>query len=124
MAERVFKYGDQSWQDPGQEFSNEDVRQQLVNVFPELARADIVTTDLEDGRVQVEFIKRAGTKGQDGQNPPTPLNRFVDAFQPILEQESGMVWGGHSIVRMVRWALKISGLELAAAPQSGGEGEA
>lgn len=118
---RVFKYGDQSWEDPGQEFSNEDVRQQLTTVFPELARADIVTTDLEDGRVQVEFIKRAGTKGDAGE---TPLNRFVDAFQPILEQESGMAWGGHSIVRMVRWALRISGLELAAANQAGGEGEA
>lgn len=62
---RVFKYGDQSWEDPGPQFSNEDVRQQLTTVFPELARADIVTTDLEDGRQQVEFIKRAGTKGNE-----------------------------------------------------------
>lgn len=60
---RVFKYGDQTYDDPGAEYSNEEVKRQLTTLFPELARAEIKTRDLEDGRVEVEFVKRAGIKG-------------------------------------------------------------
>jgi PRTRC genetic system protein C len=60
---RVFRYEDQTYEDPGPEFTNEDVRASLVAVFPELAKATIETTDLPDGRVEVRFVKRAGTKG-------------------------------------------------------------
>lgn len=63
VKERVFKYGDQTWADPGSEFSVEEVRKQLTTFYPELARADAKQTDRPDGRVQVEFVKRAGTKG-------------------------------------------------------------
>lgn len=109
---RVFKYGDQSWEDPGQEFSNEDVRQQLTTVFPELARADIVTTDLPDGRVQVEFVKRAGTKGCASRFAETHVERFADALRPILDRYSGLPWELSTVSRMVCMALRDSGLEL------------
>ncbi len=63
VKERVFKYQDQTWGDPGAEYSVEDVRKQLSTFYPELARAEVKETELPDGRVQVEFVKRAGTKG-------------------------------------------------------------
>lgn len=61
--ERVFKYGDETWADPGPEWTNEAVRKALAETIAAMRDADIVVTDLDDGRQQVEFIKRAGTKG-------------------------------------------------------------
>lgn len=61
---RVFVYGDQRWDDPGAEYSDEEVRQQLTTFFPELARAEIKRSQASDGRIEVEFVKRAGTKGR------------------------------------------------------------
>lgn len=63
QKQRVFKYGDQVYDDPGAEYSNEEVRKQLTSLFPELARAEIKTRDLDDGREEVSFVKRAGIKG-------------------------------------------------------------
>jgi len=60
---RVFVYGDQAWDDPGQEYDNEAVRDHLKTFFPELAQATIETRDLDDGRQEVRFVKRAGMKG-------------------------------------------------------------
>lgn len=63
---RIFKYGDQTWGDPGAEFSNEDVKAQLAQFFPELARATAKERALPDGSTEIEFVKNAGTKGADG----------------------------------------------------------
>jgi len=60
---RVFVYGDERWEDPGEEFSNEDVRRHLTTYFPELAQASIEEKTLDDGTVEVHLVKRAGTKG-------------------------------------------------------------
>lgn len=60
---RLFRYGDNAWEDPGPEFSNDDVRKQLATYFPELANADVKTSELPDGRTEVLFVKRSGTKG-------------------------------------------------------------
>jgi len=60
---RVFVYGDERWEDPGEEFSNEDVRRHLTTYFPELAQAMIQEKTLDDGTVEVTLVKRAGTKG-------------------------------------------------------------
>lgn len=59
---RVFTYNDQSWDDPGPEYSNDDVRKHLAGFFPELANAEAQIRDLDDGRQEVKFVKRAGTK--------------------------------------------------------------
>lgn len=67
---RLFKYGDQAWEDPGAEFSNEDVKRQLTAYFPELSNADVKESALPDGRTEVLFVKRSGTKGSD--DPVTP----------------------------------------------------
>lgn len=63
QKERIFKYNDQVWADPGPEFTVEDVRKQLSTFFPELARAGIQKKDLPDGTQEVEFVKRSGIKG-------------------------------------------------------------
>lgn len=62
---RLFRYGDNAWDDPGPEFSADDVRKQLATYFPELANADVKTSELPDGRTEVLFVKRSGTKGSD-----------------------------------------------------------
>lgn len=59
---RVFSYNDQTWDDPGSEYSNDDVRKHLAGFFPDLANASIETSDLDDGRQEIKFVKRAGTK--------------------------------------------------------------
>jgi PRTRC genetic system protein C len=61
---RIFKYQDQTWEDPGEGFTNEDVRKHLTQFFPELAQATIETKDMDDGSTEVRFVKKAGTKGQ------------------------------------------------------------
>jgi PRTRC genetic system protein C len=63
MATRIFKYQDQTWEDPGEGFSNEDVKKHLTQFFPELAQATIEVKELDDGSTEVRFVKKAGTKG-------------------------------------------------------------
>jgi PRTRC genetic system protein C len=60
---RIFKYQEHTYEDPGPEYTNEDVRRHLQTYFPELAQADIQEKTLDDGTVEVTFVKRAGTKG-------------------------------------------------------------
>jgi PRTRC genetic system protein C len=65
QAPRLFRYGeDHAWEDPGAQFSNEDVRGHLTTFFPELAKAtiDVADTPDEQGRIVVTFRKNAGTK--------------------------------------------------------------
>jgi PRTRC genetic system protein C len=60
---RIFKYGDQQWEDPGQEYTDEEVRKHLQTHFPELAKCRIVRNTLDDGTIEVSFEKVAGRKG-------------------------------------------------------------
>lgn len=60
---RVFVYGDQAWDEPGAEYTDEEVRKHLAGFFPELANATTERRALDDGRTEVKFVKRAGTKG-------------------------------------------------------------
>lgn len=64
---RIFKYQDQTWDDPGEEFTSEDVKRHLTAFFPDLAQATIETKEVSgaegDATTEVTFVKRAGTKG-------------------------------------------------------------
>jgi PRTRC genetic system protein C len=80
---RVFKYGDQVWDGPGPEFSVEDVKRQLTTFYPELANADVKQRDLDDGRVEVKFVKRAGTKG------PPSLGPVLGAYRTKCRRTKG-----------------------------------
>lgn len=82
---RLFKYGDQAWEDPGPEFSNDDVKKQLTAYFPELANADVKEAALPDGRTEVSFVKRAGTKGSDDISPSWIAARLADVKPANLE---------------------------------------
>lgn len=87
---RLFKYGDQAWEDPGPEFSNDDVKKQLTAYFPELANADVKEAALPDGRTEVSFVKRAGTKGSgdvtpDGISPSWIAARLANVKPANLE---------------------------------------
>lgn len=61
---RVFYYdGKKVADDPGPEFSNDEVKKHLAQYFPELAQATWDEKEQDDGTVEVTFAKRAGTKG-------------------------------------------------------------
>ena len=61
---RIFKYGDNTFQDPGDEFTTDDVKQSLAHTFPEIAQATVSEKTLDDGDVEITFIKRSGVKGR------------------------------------------------------------
>jgi PRTRC genetic system protein C len=60
---RVFIYDDRKFDDPGPEYSIEEVRKSLEAFYPELANAKTEEKKLPDGRLQVTFVKKAGGKG-------------------------------------------------------------
>jgi PRTRC genetic system protein C len=77
---RIFKYQDNSFHDPGEEYSVEDVRRALAATFPDIAQATTTSRTLEDGTEEITFVKRSGTKGtEDIQRP------VVKAFANFME---------------------------------------
>ncbi len=59
---RKFVYDGRDFPDPDPNMSTEEVRQSMVNFFPELANADTKQSKLGDDDI-IEFKKRVGTKG-------------------------------------------------------------
>jgi PRTRC genetic system protein C len=62
---RVFRYGDHEFDDPGREYTVDQVRQALLPYFPELAHAATDEKTLEDGTLQITFRKQVTRKGND-----------------------------------------------------------
>ncbi len=60
---RVFKYAGQTFEDPGPDYSIEEIKQHLVGTYPEVAQSTVEEKTLDDGTLEVTFVKRAGTKG-------------------------------------------------------------
>lgn len=60
---RIFKYGDNAFQDPGEQFTVDDVKRSLAQTFPEVSQATVSTKTLDDGTEEITFVKRSGTKG-------------------------------------------------------------
>jgi PRTRC genetic system protein C len=91
---RVFKYLDHTIDDPGPDYTIEQVRQALVPFFPELSRATVQEETLPSGAVQVTFTKQATTKGSvigevaerlQGLPPAAdPLGRLLQEIVPPL----------------------------------------
>lgn len=63
ITRRVFKYSGQTYEDPGPEYTVEEVKKHLATIFPEVSQAETEEKKLEDGTTEITFIKRAGTKG-------------------------------------------------------------
>ena len=59
----IYKYNDYEYRDESGEFTTEEVKQQLVQYFPELAQAKAEKSTDGEGNTVITFVKRAGTKG-------------------------------------------------------------
>lgn len=60
---RVFVYDGREFPDPDPNMSVDEVRQSMVNFFPELSNAETKTSKRGEDDVH-EFKKRVGTKGE------------------------------------------------------------
>ncbi len=63
VQKRVFKYDGKTYEDPGAEYTIEQIKQHLAGTFPEVAQAKAEEKTLDDGTLEITFVKRAGTKG-------------------------------------------------------------
>lgn len=59
---RVFVYDQREHPDPDPTLSVEEVKQLFADFFPEVATAEVRTTQRGEDTV-VEFVRRVGTKG-------------------------------------------------------------
>lgn len=59
---RVFVYDNREFPDPDPNMSHDEVRQSMINFFPELANAEVKVSKRGEDDI-IEFIKRVGTKG-------------------------------------------------------------
>ena len=60
---RLFQYNGQHWEDPGPQYTNAQVMATLAQSYPELENGTWSERDLEDGTVEVTFVKVYGEKG-------------------------------------------------------------
>jgi PRTRC genetic system protein C len=63
---RLFRYGEHTFDDPGPQYSPDQVRSHLTAYFPELGQATAHETARADGVVEITFRKQVTTKGSDG----------------------------------------------------------
>ena len=81
----IYKYNDYEYRDESDEFTTEEVKQQLVQYFPELAQAKAESSKDGEGNTVVTFVKRAGTKGM-GLDPKEVFARTCPCiFLPTLK---------------------------------------
>jgi len=99
---RIFKYQDQTWEDPGENFSNEDVKKHLTQFFPELAQASIETKDMDGGVTEVRFVKRAGTKGVQS------LSAVQVDLRDVIRQAAEQVFGGDERALLQDWLRRAT----------------
>ena len=60
---RVFRYGDKTFPDPGNEYTPEQVLNHLRTYLPELGHAKTEEKLLEDGTLEITFSKQVTRKG-------------------------------------------------------------
>jgi PRTRC genetic system protein C len=60
---RVFRYGDKTFPDPGNEYTPEQVLAHLRGFFPELGHAKTEEKTLDDGTLEITFSKQVTRKG-------------------------------------------------------------
>lgn len=77
-ARRVFLYDGQQFEDPGPEYTTQDVLNALAQTYPALANGTWTSRTLPDGVEEITFVKVTGEKGnqadffegQDQAEPP------------------------------------------------------
>ena len=60
---RLFRYGGQTFPDPGPAYSVENVLRHLQGFLPELAQAKVEEKQLPDGMLEITFSKQVARKG-------------------------------------------------------------
>jgi PRTRC genetic system protein C len=89
---RVFRYADHTFDDPGADYSVEQVRQALLPYFPELAQATAEERPLADGTLQITFRKQVTTKGAAGGEPIAPLVEALASLPPYADPLEILWW--------------------------------
>ncbi len=84
-ARRVFIYGDHRFEDPGGEYTVEQIRQHLVQYFPEMAHATVEEKTLPDGTVEVTFRKQVARKGSGDAGRLALLLGELEAIPPFQD---------------------------------------
>jgi PRTRC genetic system protein C len=79
---RIFAYGDHRFDDPGAQYTTEQVRQHLVQYFPELAHATAEEKTLPDGTVEVAFRRQVARKGSRDAGRLALLLSELEAIPP------------------------------------------
>lgn len=62
-AQRIFRYGDKRFPDPGAMYTIQQILDHLKTYFPELGQARIEEQTLADGTREITFSKQVTTKG-------------------------------------------------------------
>jgi len=88
MAKRIFKYAEHTFEDPGEHFSIEDIKRHLTRSFPEVGQATVDERTLDDGTIEVTFVKRSGTKGgrELGSYPRPAVRAFAEGMETRLRE--------------------------------------
>jgi len=95
---RVFHYGEHEFDDPGREYTVDQVRQALLPYFPELAQATADVQTLKDGTLQITFRKQVTRKGNDILELTLRLETLPRYTDPIteLQEQLGLQVNGAS----------------------------
>jgi PRTRC genetic system protein C len=81
-ARRTFIYNEHRFDDPGAEYTIEQIQQHLVQYFPEVARATIEEKTLADGTVEITFRKQVARKGS-GYEPDKQLALLLAELEAV-----------------------------------------
>jgi len=63
VEQRIFRYGDKTFPDPGSQYTVEQILSHLKGYFPELGHAKTEERRLEDGTREITFSKQVTRKG-------------------------------------------------------------
>lgn len=115
-GKRLFVYDGQYFEDPGPEFSTEDVMGFLAQTYPELAHGSWHSRTLPDGTEEITFVKVAGEKGTVIRSLRARLETFYrDRLRPRLDEFRRRLdgwWSCHrqTLLRLALVATLLVGL--------------
>ena len=109
---RLFAYDGQFWEDPGSEYSVEEVMAFLADTYPELRHGTWSSRTLPDGTEEITFVKVTGEKGSGLTalvterllNGTTPADvQGVETLHRLIEtEEAGQLTADFLLARAAR----------------------
>lgn len=82
IPRRIFIYNEHRFNDPGAEYTIEQIQQHLVQYFPEVAHATTEEKTLADGTVEITFRKQVARKGS-GYEPDKQLALLLAELEAV-----------------------------------------